>query len=272
MLLQETVTEDRTPHWTHHTHVSRVSAHVTDAQDSPPTRVTLAQVHDECVCVCVFESASLKNHPADMFHLNLSALLDHLLAFTATLVTESGETCADPRSGSLFGRMADQSPITGFEPKDLIEISSEYTPIHFPSRKNSLTADTDDVRTVIASDITETIEAGQLTSPLITQERDVSANPFGASVFQQAAASGSQQQQASSSVINPWQTSNVGSCGKPQRGDESSSNVERSLLKGRRDRDFVSVSLSQHDRERILSERRNIHEHLEKRTCTNFSS
>ena len=111
------------------------------------------------MCVCVFESASLKNHPAVMFHRNLSGLLDHLLAFPATLVTESGETCADPRSGSLFGRMADQSPITGFEPKDLIEISSEYTPIHFPSRKNSFTADTDDVRTAIASDITETIEA-----------------------------------------------------------------------------------------------------------------
>ena len=47
-------------------------------------------------------------------------------------------------------------------------------------------------------------------------------------------------------MINQWQTSNVGSCGKLQRGDESSSAVERSLLKGERDRDFGSVSLSQH--------------------------
>ena len=84
-------------------------------------------------------------------------------------------------------------PISCYEPEDLIDISSEYTPITFPSRKNSFTTDIDDVPTVVASDITETIEAGQLTSPLFTQEREVSANPFGVSVFQPAA-SGSQQQ------------------------------------------------------------------------------
>ena len=35
---------------TTHAHFSRVSAHVTVAQDFSPTRVTLAQVHDEFVC------------------------------------------------------------------------------------------------------------------------------------------------------------------------------------------------------------------------------
>ena len=54
------------------------------------------------------------------------------------------------------------------------------------------------------------------------------------SVFQQAAASGSQQRPASSSVINLWQTSDDGSCGKLQRGDGSSSSVERSLLRGKK--------------------------------------
>ena len=102
--------------------------------------------------------------------------------------------------------MTEQSPITGLEPKDLIEISSDYTPINFPSRKNSFTTDIDDVPTVAASDIAETLEEGQLTSPLFTQEREVSANPFSVSVFQQAAASGSQQQPASSSAIKLWQT------------------------------------------------------------------
>ena len=135
--------------------------------------------------------------------------------------------------------MAEQSPITGYEPKDLIETSIEYTPINFPTRKKSFTTDIDDVPTTVASDITETIEAGQLTSPLFTQEREVSANPFGVFVFQQAAASGSQQQPASSSVINLWQTSYVGRFGKLQRGDESSSNVERSLLRGKRCRDLL---------------------------------
>ena len=173
-------------------------------------------------------------------------------------MTESGKICADLRSGSLFGRIDEQSPTAGYEPKDLIEISSEYTPINFPTWKSSSTTDIDDVHTIVASDITETIEAGPLTSTLLTQEREASANPFGVSVFfQQAAASCSQQQPASSSVINLWQTYNVGSCGQLQRGDESSSNVERALLKGKRDRDFGSVSLSQHDRERILSEKKN---------------
>ena len=41
----------------------------------------------------------------------------------------------------------------------------------------------------------------QLTSPLFTQEREVSANPFGVFGSQQAAVSGTQQQQASSSVV-----------------------------------------------------------------------
>ena len=61
-------------------------------------------------------------------------------------------TCADPRNGSWFGRMAEQSPMTGYELKDLIEISGEHTPINFPSRKNSFTTDIDDVPTVVASD------------------------------------------------------------------------------------------------------------------------
>ena len=93
--------------------------------------------------------------------------------------------------------MAEQSPITGYEPKDMVEISIEYTPTNFPTWKNSFTTDIDDVPSAVASDITETIEAGQLTSPLFTQEREVSANPFGVSVFQQAAASSSQHHQVS---------------------------------------------------------------------------
>ena len=92
-----------------------------------------------------------------MFHHELLGVPDPPPLFPATLVTGSGTTCVDPRSGSLFGRMAEQSPTTGFESKDLIEISSEYTPSNFLSRKNSFTPDIDDVPTVVASDITETI-------------------------------------------------------------------------------------------------------------------
>ena len=146
-----------------------------------------------------FESAfSPGSSCCHVFHRNLLGVLDPPPLFPSTLVTESGTTCVDPRSGAFCGRVAEQSPITGYEPKDLTEISSEYTPINFPSRKNSFTTDIDDVPIVVASDITETIEVGQLTSPLFTQEREVSANPLGASVFrkqQQAAASSSQHHQ-----------------------------------------------------------------------------
>ena len=56
------------------------------------------------------------------------------------------------RSGSWFGRMAEQSSTAGYELKDLIEISGQHMPINFSSRKNSFTTDIDDVLTVVASD------------------------------------------------------------------------------------------------------------------------
>ena len=46
-----------------------------------------------------------------MFHRNLLGLLDHHLDFPL-MVTESGTTCADPRSGSWLGRMAEVSRMT----------------------------------------------------------------------------------------------------------------------------------------------------------------
>ena len=51
--------------------------------------------------------------------------------------------------------MAEQSPLTSYELNGLIEISSEYTPINFPSKRNSFTTDLNDVPTVAASDVTE---------------------------------------------------------------------------------------------------------------------
>ena len=133
-----------------------------------------------------------------MFHCNLLGLHDHPPAPSASPVTESGKTCADLRSASLFGRMAEQSPITGYEPKDLVEISIEYTPTNFPTWKNSFTTDIDDVPSAVASDITETIEAGQLTSPLFHAGARSKCKHRRCLCL---SASSSQQQPASSSVI-----------------------------------------------------------------------
>ena len=109
------------------------------------------------------------------------------------------------------------------------------------------------------SDITETIEAGQLTSTQFTQEREVSADPFGGSAPKQAAASSSQQQPASSSVVNLWQTSM-----KLKRCGESSSNVERSLLRGKT---IFNSGVCHHlnMKKIILSERKNLHGSREKK-------
>ena len=77
-----------------------------------------------------------------------------------------------------FGRLAEQGPLAGYEPKSLIEVRSEHTPINFPSRKNSFDTDFGGLAaTVDASQRTDT-DLGQLTSPLSIQEREVSANPF----------------------------------------------------------------------------------------------
>ena len=95
----------------------------------------------------------------------------------------------------------------------LIEVSNEHTPINFPSRDSFDTDVNDLVTTVAASEIAVTTEVGQLTSPLFSQKREASADPFGVSGSQQAATSGSQQQQASSSVVNPWQDTDLRSIG-----------------------------------------------------------
>ena len=97
---------------------------------------------------------------------NLVGLPDRRPTFPDRLETELGTTCADPRGGGRFGHMAEQSPLTGYEPNNLIEISSERTPINFPSKRNSSSTDFNDVPTTIAaSGATDTLHAG-MTSPL----------------------------------------------------------------------------------------------------------
>ena len=91
---------------------------------------------------------------------NLLGLPGRRSTFPDGLETESGIPCIDPRGGGWFGRMAEQSPVTGYEPKNLIEISSQHTPINFPSRRNSFNTDFNDVPTFAASDDTDTLGCG----------------------------------------------------------------------------------------------------------------
>ena len=64
---------------------------------------------------------------------------------------------ATPQVGLSFGRLAEQSPPTGYEPKSLIEVSSERTPIVLSSRWCSLDTNADDLATSVdASEVCDT--------------------------------------------------------------------------------------------------------------------
>ena len=56
---------------------------------------------------------------------------------------------ATPPGGLCFDRLAKQSPLTGYEVKTLIEVSSEHTPINIPSRERSLDSDLKDLATTV---------------------------------------------------------------------------------------------------------------------------
>ena len=74
-----------------------------------------------------------------------------------------------PTATPLFGRFAEQAPLTGYP----IEVSSA-------SRRDCLESSCDDLATtLVASEAGERSDLGRLASPLILQERETSANPFG---------------------------------------------------------------------------------------------
>ena len=141
--------------------------------------------------------------------------------------------CATSPEGRQSGHLAEPLPHTGYEPKTCIDVSSEHTPINYPSRRNSFNIENNDLTTTVAA----------------------SENSDG--FHQQAAASGSPQQ-VPASVVNPWLGADMWSrTGKLVRGDASSASVEGTLSRGKRDRDLESVQ--------TLSERQNLHVYLEQK-------
>ena len=104
----------------------------------------------------------------------------------------------------------------------------------------------------------EIAHLGQMTSPLFTQEREVSANPFGVFGSQQA---GTKRHPAAASIFkrgNPWQDTDLRSMGKFVRGVESSSSVAWSSLKNEQDREFESVRLSQLEKDKFCLNRKHV--------------
>ena len=74
------------------------------------------------------------------------------------------------KEGSAFAH----SPLSGYEPKSLTEVSSEHTPTILLLRKGRLDTNVDDLATTLdTSEVYDTTDVGRLTSPLFSKEREV---------------------------------------------------------------------------------------------------
>ena len=143
--------------------------------------------------MCVSRVQNSAPAPQSFLHLmscrNLLGLPErHLYLFVTDWRQNQVSLASITSGGGCFGPVAEQSPLTGYEPNNLIEISSQHTPINFPSRRNIFSTDFNGVPTTAASDDTDTLDAG-MASPLFTQEREV--NSLSGSVHRPAVVSGS---------------------------------------------------------------------------------
>ena len=68
-----------------------------------------------------------------------------------TGIRSTTQRAASPWGGPS-GHLADPTPRTGCEPNFCIDVSSEHTPINFPSRKDSFNLENDPTNTVAAAD------------------------------------------------------------------------------------------------------------------------
>ena len=140
---------------------------------------------------------------------------------------------ATPPGGLLCGRLAESTPLTGYEPKTCIDLSIEHTPINYPTGETASTSRT-------------------------TTKAPQSQPPRAPTVFHQQAAASGGPQQVPASVVNPWLSADTwSSTRKLVRGTESIASVEGTLWRGKRDRHLESA--------KTPSGRRNLHVHLEQK-------
>ena len=59
---------------------------------------------------------------------------------------------ATPHGGLLFGPLAEYNALTCYEPNSWVEVSSEHTPIHYPSNEHGFYTKSDHSATVAASE------------------------------------------------------------------------------------------------------------------------
>ena len=147
-----------------------------------------------------------------------------LLSFDVSTATLHGGLC--------FGWLAEKLPLTGYEPKPLIEVSSEHTPINLPSKKGILDTNLDDLATTVdASEVYDTTDVGRLLSPLFFS--GISADPFSVS-----------RSQTHSSVE------------KSRRDVELFSSFGKPLSKGKRNRDSEGVQEFSNEKRKTVRTKR----------------
>ena len=143
--------------------------------------------------------ASLKSHSiSSMFHRTLldpqlSSALLYTDSYTCTwfvylsFVVKFFDVSIHCHSASrvLLWPTGLNNPVTQVMSPNLSSKSAANTPINVPSRKGSLDTNLDDLATAVdASEIHDTTDVGRLTSPLFSQERELSAIPFSVSCSQ----------------------------------------------------------------------------------------
>ena len=123
-------------------------------------------------------------------------------------------------------RLHDIPPQVMNEPNFSIDVSSEHTPINFPSRKDSF---------ILENDLTNTV-ADHLPQRFVASSSQCSAG---------------------STIPTLLNSGSVRSTGDLVRGNNSVASVEEPVLRGKRDRDSNSV--------RTSSDRRNLQKYLERK-------
>ena len=135
------------------------------------------------------------------------------------------------KEGCASADWAEQSPLTGYEPRSLIEVSSEHTPINLPSRNGSV-------------DTIDTTDVGRLTSQLFLGARS-ECPPIQRSWFSNTFKR--RETRAGHSFF---------SCiGTLVQDGESFSSFERPLLTGKRNRELESVQLFSYGKGKIFLNR-----------------
>ena len=143
--------------------------------------LTRVQGHIVAACCCLFLKQSSSRAPV-MSHTWRDRAPFPLPHSTPSQIDPPDKTnpCA-PQPGLLFGRVAQQRPLTSYEPNAPVDVSStEVTTTLLPSRKASIgstcNSGEDIVTAPAVSELGERSDLGMLASPLSIQERQ--AQPY----------------------------------------------------------------------------------------------